>query len=71
VPAHDLGAHALSRNNRKKEVDQPKNHRARHIDLHGKHFNAKGKPWAPARRNLHYMWSVYRRPPINGGLQEE
>ncbi|PWZ33736.1 hypothetical protein Zm00014a_030501 [Zea mays] len=29
------------------------------------------KPRAPARRNLHYMWSVYRMPSGDGGLQEE
>jgi hypothetical protein len=34
---------SVSRNNKKNEVDQATNHRARHIDLRGKPFNVKGK----------------------------
>jgi hypothetical protein len=33
----------VNRNGRKDEVDQPIKHRARHIDLRGKSFNAKEK----------------------------
>jgi hypothetical protein len=29
------------------------------------------KPRALARRNLHYTWSVYRTPSVDGGLQED
>jgi hypothetical protein len=54
----------------KNEVDKPTNHKARHTDLRGKPFNAKGKTTG-TRRNLHYMWSVYRTSSVDGGLQEE
>jgi hypothetical protein len=38
---------------KKNKVDKPTNYRARHIDLCGKHFNAKGK----TRSTLYvYCW---------------
>jgi hypothetical protein len=60
----------VSRISRKNEVDQPTNHRARHRFTWKTLSLRTEKPRALARRNLQYMWSVYRTPSVDGGLQE-
>jgi hypothetical protein len=59
----------VSRNDRKNEVDQPTNHRARHTYLRGKPFNAKGK--ATSTKPDDTFKSVYVTSSVDGGLQEE
>jgi hypothetical protein len=57
---------SVSRNNIKNKVDQPTNHRARHTDLRGKPFNAKGKTTSTSQVKpslyVECSRSVYRTP---------